>query len=180
MISGENTLDDTEEEVEVRRVNGKRFVTEERLQQFGRELKNDLKEMTDQMVTKLKKVIESEEPSQPKKYQGKEGRDNNWKKIAECYVCHQIGHISEECRQHANRQHNSHEINSKPGKNGYSSMFRRSYVQKVLCSEGPLFRRSYAQKVLCSKIFVQKVLCLESTGDYLSVLIGHTTLNQRQ
>ena len=51
MISGENTLDDTEEEVEVRRVNGKRFVTEERLQQFGRELKNDLTEMTDQMVT---------------------------------------------------------------------------------------------------------------------------------
>ena len=66
---------------------------------------------------------------------------------------------------------------------GYSSMFRRSYVQKVLCSEGPLFRRSYVQKVLCSggsifrrfyvqkvlcsEIFVQKVLCLESTGDYI-------------
>ena len=61
-------------------------------------------------------------------------------------------------------------------------MFRRSYVQKVLCSEGPVFRRSYVQKVLCSEssifrrfdvqkvlcseIFVQKVLCLESTGDY--------------
>ena len=77
------------------------------------------------------------------------------------------------------------------------SMFRRSFVQKVLCSEGPLFRRSYvqkvicsegsiirrfyAQKVLCSEIFVQKVLCLESMGDYnLSVPIGHTTLNQRQ
>ena len=58
-------------------------------------------------------------------------------------------------------------------------MFRRSYVQKVLCSEGPLFRRFYVQKVLCSEgfifrrfyvqkvpcseIFVQKVLCLEST-----------------
>ena len=39
---------------------------------------------------------------------------------------------------------------------GYSSMFRRSYVQKVLCSEGPLFRRSYVQKVLCSE-----VLCSE-------------------
>ena len=66
--------------------------------------------------------------------------------------------------------------------NGYSSMFRRSYVQKVLCSEGPLFRRSYVQKVLCSEgsifrrfyvqkvlcseIFVQKVLCSESRGDY--------------
>ena len=81
---------------------------------------------------------------------------------------------------------------------GYSSegpLFRRSYVQKVLCSEGPLFRRSYVQKVLCSEgsifrrfyvqkvlrseIFVQKVLCLESTGDYLSVPIGHTTFLRR-
>ena len=67
---------------------------------------------------------------------------------------------------------------------GYSSMFRRSYIQKVLCSEGPLFRRSYVQKVLCSEgsifrrfyvqkvlcseIFFQKVLCLESVGDYLN------------
>ena len=50
-------------------------------------------------------------------------------------------------------------------------MFRRfyiqkvlAYVQKVLCSEGPIFRRSYIQKVLCSeKLFKrsynQKVLC---------------------
>ena len=69
---------------------------------------------------------------------------------------------------------------------GYSSMFGRSYVQKVLCSEGPLFRRSFVQKVLCSegsifrRFYVQKVLCLESTGDYFSVPVGHTTLDQRQ
>ena len=31
------------------------------------------------------------------------------------------------------------------------SMFRRFYIQKVLCSEGPIFRRSYIQKVLCSE-----------------------------
>ena len=60
------------------------------------------------------------------------------------------------------------------------SMFKRSYIQKVLCSEGSMFRRFYVQKVLCSEIFVQKVLCLESTCDYLSVPIGHTTLDQRQ
>ena len=59
-------------------------------------------------------------------------------------------------------------------------LFRRSYVQKVLCSEGSIFRRFYVEKVLCSEIFVQKVLCLESTGDYFSVPIGHTTLDQRQ
>ena len=59
-------------------------------------------------------------------------------------------------------------------------MFRRFYVQKVLYSEGSMLRRFYVQKVLRSEIFVQKVLCLESTGDYLSVPIGHTTLDQRQ
>ena len=51
-------------------------------------------------------------------------------------------------------------------------MFRRSYIQKVLCSEGSMFRRSYIQKVLCSegpvfrkkmfkRSYVQKVLCSE-------------------
>ena len=46
------------------------------------------------------------------------------------------------------------------------SMFSRFFVQKVLCSEGSIFRRFYVQKVPCSEIFVQKVLCLESTVDY--------------
>ena len=38
------------------------------------------------------------------------------------------------------------------------------YVQKVLCSEGPMFRRFYVQKVLCSegpmfrRFYVQKYL----------------------
>ena len=42
-------------------------------------------------------------------------------------------------------------------------LFRRFYVQKVLCSEGSIFRRFYVQKVPCSERFVQKVLWLEST-----------------
>ena len=47
------------------------------------------------------------------------------------------------------------------------SMFRRFYYQKVLCSEGSMFRRSYIQKVLYSegpifrRSYVQKVLCSE-------------------
>ena len=59
-------------------------------------------------------------------------------------------------------------------KSSKGPLFRRSYVQKVLCSEGSIFRRVYVKKDLCSEIFVQKVLCLESTGDKLSVPIGHT------
>ena len=49
----------------------------------------------------------------------------------------------------------------------YSPMFRRSYVQKVRCSEGSMFRRSFVQKVLCSessifrRFYIQKVLCSE-------------------
>ena len=51
----------------------------------------------------------------------------------------------------------------------YSSMFRRSYVQKVLCLEGSMFRRSFVQKVLClegsmfRRSFVQKFLCSEGS-----------------
>ena len=43
------------------------------------------------------------------------------------------------------------------------------YVQKVLCSEGPMFRRFYVQKVLCSegsmfrRFYVQKVLYSEGS-----------------
>ena len=44
-------------------------------------------------------------------------------------------------------------------------MFRRFYIQKVLCSEGSMFRRSYIQKVLiglCSEgpifRYIQKAL----------------------
>ena len=55
-------------------------------------------------------------------------------------------------------------------------MFRRSYVQKVLYSEGPMFRkylfkRSYIQKVLCSEgpifRYIQKVLYSENSLFYV-------------
>ena len=57
-------------------------------------------------------------------------------------------------------------------------LFKRFYVQKVLCSEGSIFRRSYVQKVLCSenicskgpifrRFYVQKVLYLENSLFYV-------------
>ena len=65
---------------------------------------------------------------------------------------------------------------------GYSSMFRRSYVQKVPCLEGSMFRRFYIQKVLCSEGPMFRNICSEGPmfRKYLSVPMGHTTLNQRQ
>ena len=56
------------------------------------------------------------------------------------------------------------------------SMFRRFNIQKVLCSEGPMFRkklfkRAYIQKVLCSEgpifRYVQKVLYSEKPLFYV-------------
>ena len=44
----------------------------------------------------------------------------------------------------------------------------RLHTVTALCSECSMFRRFFVQKVLCSEIFVQKVLCLESVGDYLN------------
>ena len=47
------------------------------------------------------------------------------------------------------------------------SIFRRSYVHNVLCSESPMSRWSYVQKVLCPeghmfrRSYVLKVICLE-------------------
>ena len=55
-------------------------------------------------------------------------------------------------------------------------LFKRFYVQKVLCSEGPMFRkfffkRSYIQKVLCSEgpifRYIEKVLCSENSLFYV-------------
>ena len=56
-------------------------------------------------------------------------------------------------------------------------MFRRSYIQKVICSESPMFRniclegpklrssymfrRSYIQKYLFERFYIKKVLCSE-------------------
>ena len=56
------------------------------------------------------------------------------------------------------------------------SMFRRSFIQKVLCSESPVFRifffkRSYIQKVLCSEgpifRYIQKILYSENSLFYV-------------
>ena len=72
------------------------------------------------------------------------------------YNVHKISFFSADTEKHG--------VISLPG---YSSMFRRSYVQKVLCSEGSMFRRSFVQKVLCSegsmfrRSYIQKVLCSE-------------------
>ena len=53
---------------------------------------------------------------------------------------------------------------------GYSPMFRRFYIPKVLCSEGSIFRRFYIPKVLYSegsmlrkteRFYILKVLCSE-------------------
>ncbi|KAK3082541.1 hypothetical protein FSP39_018678 [Pinctada imbricata] len=101
--SDDDEYDDEDENTEIRRVNQKRYVTEERLQQFGRELRDSLvKEVTvgikDTIVETCRKV-------------NKEDREN-WRKNKEnlvCFACEGKGHIAKNCplrRQEKRRNKN--------------------------------------------------------------------------
>ena len=66
------------------RIQGKNFVTEERLNQFGQELRGGL---LGDIRGELKKFKSGPRP----------GRNSDWKKNVECHNCHELGHISREC-----------------------------------------------------------------------------------
>lgn len=81
---------DADQEYEIRRVNGKRFVTEERLQQFGRDLKEEI-------VSSVTETIEKKMNGFAEKKGNRAPRNPKWKQTVECYRCHELGHISREC-----------------------------------------------------------------------------------
>ena len=69
----------------VRRVDGKRFVTEEQLVQFGKDLKDDL-------VKEVKQACQG--IRQPRRNQGPRAN-------TECFYCHELGHFARDCPQRA-------------------------------------------------------------------------------
>ena len=83
--------DEQERELEIRRMNGKSYVTEERLNQFGRELREGL-------VDDLKKATSQ-----------RGSRTNS--RSQECYRCHKIGHFARAC---PTRQESNEETQKKP------------------------------------------------------------------
>ncbi len=91
--------DDSEPEPahEIRRVNMKRFVTEERLNQFGRDLE-------ERLVSRLAKVM-NEKPGGSSQARG-DDKNEKWQETAECYNCHEIGHISRKCPLRHKRREN--------------------------------------------------------------------------
>ena len=66
-------------DLSIMRVGGKKFVDEDRLIQFGRDL-------TEQLAKKLKGG-----------FNRRPQRNNHWKSSVECYACHEYGHIAREC-----------------------------------------------------------------------------------
>ena len=65
-------------DLSVRRAGGKSFVDEERLNQFGREL-------TKTITNEIQKLS------------GSKGKNRDWIKNAECFYCHEIGHLKNRC-----------------------------------------------------------------------------------
>ena len=89
----------------VRRINQKRFVTEERLQQFGRELKDSITKSVTKSVTEnigniIRQVVREE--IKTAQNDGKQGGTLN--RTVTCYACHEEGHISRNCPLKENKR----------------------------------------------------------------------------
>ena len=77
--------------LEVRRINGKRFVTEERLIQFGRELKTSIEKLL-----KDEKTDQKGQRNQPKEKDELMPKRPNYKNFV-CFYCNEPGHIASKC-----------------------------------------------------------------------------------
>ena len=98
----EVTTEDIDDDVSVRRINGKRFVTEERLNQFGRELKDsiissikDLMSQQDKEKAQAKVASDSGRSSPPAG--GWKPRPRRPLESVECFYCHDMGHYARDC-----------------------------------------------------------------------------------
>ena len=123
-----------QEDTEIRRVSGKRYATEERLQQFGRELKdsiikevthsvtesvtNGVKELISQQMTKQQakpNQTQSEAKSsfRPNANMNEERRRTNYNPIV-CFHCQAPGHMSRSCPKRGMTQNNRSHTNVDP------------------------------------------------------------------
>ena len=108
----QNSTDTTD----VRRIGGKRFVTEERLNQFGRELKESItSEVTNAMKSMSNTLEDKLHGLDNQKQKFRTGYDKNtssWQKVEEprihkprqnnavkCYNCQGEGHFAKDCKK---------------------------------------------------------------------------------
>ncbi|CAC5408152.1 unnamed protein product [Mytilus coruscus] len=91
-----DTDDCESEDIEVRKVGGKRFVTEERLTQFERGMSESLEKIIQREMAKYNKTQESDSiSSRPNKqmYSAKKTRFKN----SRCFGCNEEGHYIKDC-----------------------------------------------------------------------------------
>ena len=83
-----------ESDIDIRRVNGRRFVTEERLNQFGRDLKETLvSSISETIMDQIKTTFKNFD--KPKF--GNHGKFPRSGSEITCYSCGLVGHISRDC-----------------------------------------------------------------------------------
>jgi hypothetical protein len=124
---GYSSSDYKSDSSEVRRINQKRFVTEERLQQFGRELRGSMtKDVTQSVMDSVKTLVETNCRVIREEFQKLKGHSSDvqsrQKQDTKCYNCNEFGHIARNCplphkertrkphnANYDSRQHNSQE-----------------------------------------------------------------------
>lgn len=100
-VSSKDDESDTgdEEDGDLRRINGKRFVTEERLMQYERDLQRNLQRMFRELTNQY--FGDREETATRRK--GQEDSYQQSRKPIRCYNCNEEGHLSYDCKSRSSK-----------------------------------------------------------------------------
>ncbi|CAG2199591.1 unnamed protein product [Mytilus edulis] len=89
-------LDEGEDDIEIRKVGGKRYVTEERLTQFERGITQSVGEIIQKEMTKFNKPNVNQGYRQNQQY----NKDNRTKtRTTRCFNCNEEGHYIKDCKK---------------------------------------------------------------------------------
>ncbi|CAG2227807.1 unnamed protein product [Mytilus edulis] len=89
-------VEEREDDIEIRKVGGKRYVTEERLTQFERGITQSVGEIIQKEMTKFNKPNVNQGYRQNQQY----NKDNRTKtRITRCFNCNEEGHYIKDCKK---------------------------------------------------------------------------------
>ncbi len=109
--------EETCQEIEVRKVGGKRYVTEERLNQFERDIKDSITSSIHETITKSVGDIIQDEMRKMSKPRPRPITNGERRPKITCYSCQEEGHIKRNCPNADKVKNLTQNYNSRPKPN---------------------------------------------------------------